>query len=73
MIQLELTGIRYGTRIFIVTDGLNITDNESKPPSRDHVYDNVGCRVDDGRHNNGGFHVRESYDEVVKMVREQLK
>lgn len=73
MIQLELTGIHYGARIFVVADSLNITDNSAKPPHRDYKYDNVGCRVDDGKHNNGGFHVLESYDDVVRMVKEQLK
>lgn len=73
MIQLELTSIHYGSRVFILTDTLNITDKSSRPPSLDSVYNNVGCVVADGKHNNGGFSVRESYDEVVKMVKEQLK
>lgn len=73
MIVLELTSVHNkGMRVFIASPAVHVTDNSGKTPDQYDRQRRVGCTVADGIHNNGGFHVQESYDDVVDMIRSQL-
>ena len=32
-----------------------------------------GCKLVDGVHNNGGWNIRDSYEKVVKKIKEAIK
>ena len=67
MILLELTSQYMGRRVLICADSVTVVDNAGVP----NLYGEAprrGCTVDDGKHNNGGYEVEESYDAVLKMV-----
>jgi hypothetical protein len=68
---LHLTSQYKSRRVLICADSVTVTDNagliefDSKKPRR-------GCTVDDGKHNNGGYEVEESYDDVLQMILSQV-
>jgi hypothetical protein len=68
---LQLTSQSTGKRVLIcadsvtVSDDAGLTDWNSKNLRR-------GCTVDDGKHNNGGYRVEESYDDVMQMILNQV-
>jgi len=35
--------------------------------------ENKGCRIVDGVHNNGGWHVKDSYEEVIEKIKKTIK
>ena len=38
------------------------------------VYEkNKSCRIVDGVHNNGGWYVKDSYEEVIKKIKKSIK
>lgn len=71
MIVLELTSQHNKKRVFIVTDTITICDIAGQ-----QVFGSTrlerGCVVDDGKHNNSGYRVEETYDEVRAMIEAQL-
>jgi hypothetical protein len=67
---LHLTSQDKGMRICIVADSVTVTDLEGR-----EIWGSTrlarGCNVHDGKHNNGGYMVEESYDEVLAMIESQ--
>ena len=71
MILLELTSQHRSRRVLICADSVTVTDNAGMPA----MYGSErrrGCTVDDGKHNNGGYDVEESYDDVMHMILSQV-
>lgn len=71
MIVLELTSQHYGQKLFIAAESVTVC-NSAGYKSVHEVRPTRGCTVDDGKHNNGGWKVEETYDQVVAMVRSQI-
>lgn len=71
MIAIELTSQYEKKRIFFVTDTITICDIAGQKVFGSNRLER-GCVVDDGKHNNGGYKVEETYDEVRAMIETQL-
>jgi hypothetical protein len=76
MIFLELTGQNSGKKVFIAAEAVTVQDTAGIP---DFYTPNLrtnklsrGCCVIDGRNNNGGWDVEETYDQVVDMIKGQV-
>jgi hypothetical protein len=64
---LQLTSQVTKLRIFICADSVTVTDAAGLTEYGSSTL-RRGCVVDDGKHNNGGYRVEESYDEVTYMI-----
>jgi hypothetical protein len=73
MILLELTSQHNQKRVFIVTDTITVYDIAGSKIWGVEGRVERGCVIDDGKHNNGGWKVEETYDQVVAMIKEQMK
>jgi hypothetical protein len=71
MITLELTSQHNQKRIFIVADSITVYDIAANKIWGVEGKLERGCVVDDGKNNNGGYKVEETYDKVVLMIKEQ--
>ena len=60
MITLELTS-KHGGKLFFVGDVWAVHQDSRKTV------------IQNGMNNNGGFHVEESYDEIVGMINKQVE
>ena len=74
MIMLSLTLKYRDIPVFIVAQGLAVQKNPKKD-SYDRPIEGAwdGCYVVDSYNNNGGWKVKESYEEVVAMIKKQLE
>lgn len=61
MIYLELTPEVGAEKVFIVAESITICPRKNKQ----------GCTIMDGKHNNGGWQVTESYSIVKRMINDQ--
>jgi hypothetical protein len=68
---LHLTSQYKGRRVLICGDSVTVTDNAGLINFSTKQLER-GCTVDDGKHNNGGYKVEESYDEVLQMILSQV-
>lgn len=73
MITLSLTLKYRDVPVFIVAQGLAVQKNSAKD-TNDRPIDGKwdGCCVVDSFNNNGGWKVKESYEDVVAMIKKQL-
>jgi hypothetical protein len=72
MLLLELTCQVLGRKIFIAAEAVTVQDTANLPDFYTKKLSR-GCYVIDGRNNNGGWNVEETYDQVVAMIKEQMK
>tara|TARA_B110000259_G_scaffold53670_2_gene63222 strand:+ start:362 stop:577 length:216 start_codon:yes stop_codon:yes gene_type:complete len=70
MIKLHLTNKHGGRPLHMYLAG-NFTVY-SIPDARESRADKITTVIMDGLHNNGGWHVEESIEEVNRMINEQL-
>ena len=68
---LHLTSQYKGRRVLICGDSVTVTDNAGLIDFSTKQLER-GCTVDDGKHNNGGYDVEESYDDVMHMILSQV-
>ena len=71
MIFLELTSQHKGIKVFIAAEAVTVQDTAGIPDFYTKKLSR-GCCVIDGRNNNGGWDVEETYDQVVAMIKEQV-
>jgi hypothetical protein len=64
---LQLTSQATGKRVLICADSVSVMDIAGLKTAHTQTLRH-GCVVDDGKHNNGGYEVEESYDDVTKMI-----
>ena len=67
MIKLHLTNRHGGTPLHMY-----LTGNFTMYERYDQGNPNASTVIMDGLHNNGGWHVEESVEEVNRMISEQL-
>jgi hypothetical protein len=69
MLTLKLTCSIKNKPILLALQGNFVV---TYPPEPDYLnaYNNVGAVVCDGIHNNGGWKVRETFDEIMEMINE---
>ena len=70
MIKLHLTNKHGGTPLHMYLTG-NFTVYQRMSEHRSRANENTTV-IMDGLHNNGGWHVEESIEEVNRMINEQL-
>lgn len=70
MIVLNLTSA-FNSKAAPVT--LFLANNFSVSKPIDSSYRLAGACVNDGVHNNGGWYVQETYEEVIEMINAQIK
>lgn len=76
MIVIEVTpqvnqALEKPYKLLIVAESLSVLDIDGKT-NFNSCHLERGCRIMDGKHNNGGWKVEESYAEVKEMIMEQL-
>ena len=60
---LELTLSNGNPTMFIINGNFNVTKWNVDSDS------NVGCVINDGNHNNGGWKIKESYEVVIAKIK----
>ena len=58
---LELTLSNGNPTMFIIDGNFNVTKWDSES--------GVGCVINDGNHNNGGWKIKESYEDVIAKIK----